>query len=118
MAKLMLSACTQFMDRECRKEDCCLSKDKKSKNKKNDLIVIMCPPYSEYKEPLPDQSKCELFDCPHCKDKMWLSEKKKGALMLASCLDKDIFLACYNCVKEKIISDPDNFGSEFHQVNI
>lgn len=69
-------------------------------NQKNELVVIMCPPYSEYKEPPKDHSHSELFDCPKCKQKMWLSEKKKGVLMFSSCLGKDILLGCYECIKK------------------
>jgi len=65
-----------------------------------DLAIIICPPYPEYKEAPKDQSHSELRDCPKCKEKMWLSEKKKGVLMFASCLGKDIFLSCYDCFKK------------------
>lgn len=61
-------------------------------------FVIACPPYPKYVEQPKDQSLCELFDCPHCENKMWLSEKKKGILMFASCTNKDIYLGCYECV--------------------
>lgn len=66
----------------------------------NDLVVVMCPPYPEYKEAPQDQSHSELFDCPKCKSKMWLSQKKKGALMFAACIGKEIILACYDCITE------------------
>lgn len=72
----------------------------------NDLVIVMCPPYPEYKEAPKDQSHCDLFDCPKCKGKMWLSQRKKGVLMFSSCLHKDILLGCYNCIKEIISKDP------------
>ena len=77
----------------------------------------MCPPYPEYKEALKDQSHCELFECPMCKNQMWLSEKKKGALMFSSCLGKEILLGCYDCIKQEVENNPSFFiGSQ--QVNL
>lgn len=77
--------------------------------KNKDLVVIMCPPLSDYKEAPKDQSHSELFDCPKCNEKMWLSDKKKGALMFASCLDKEILLGCYHCIKKIAQEDPPLF---------
>lgn len=82
-----------------------------------DLVIIMCPPYPEYKEAPKDQSHCELFECPKCKEKMWLSEKKKGALMFSSCIGKEILLGCYDCIKKTIESDP-SFFTDIKQVNL
>ena len=70
----------------------------------------MCPPYPQYKEAPSDQSRCELFDCPKCKSKMWLSEKKKGVLTFASCMNRDILLACYDCIKEVAENEPELFA--------
>jgi len=76
---------------------------------KNDLVIVMCPPYSDYPEAPKDQSHSELFDCPKCKKKMWLSEKKKGLLMFSSCLNKEILLACYHCITKIVEQDPSIF---------
>jgi len=65
---------------------------------KKDLVMFACPPYLEFKEAPEDQPGSALFDCPHCDGKMWLSEKKKGYLMLSTCLGKNIFFACYHCI--------------------
>lgn len=75
----------------------------------NDTVIIMCPPHSDYTEPLEDQSHSELFDCPKCKEKMWLSQKKKGVLMMASCINKKIILGCYHCIKRMVKDDPSLF---------
>lgn len=72
----------------------------------NDLVIVMCPPHSDYPEAPKDQSHSELFDCPKCKNQMWLSKKKKGALMFASCIGKDIILACYHCITKMAEKDP------------
>lgn len=77
--------------------------------KLNNCAIIICPPYPEFKEQPADQSHCELFDCPKCKGKMWLSDKKKGILMFASCLEKDILLACYDCITKMVKENPDGF---------
>lgn len=74
-----------------------------------DLVIVMCPPLSSYPEAPKDQSHSELFDCPKCKQKMWLSEKKKGVLMFASCVGKAILLGCYGCIKEKVESESSLF---------
>jgi uncharacterized protein YbaR (Trm112 family) len=84
---------------------------------KKDLVVIPCPPHSEYETQPDDQSHCELFVCPKCKSKMWLSQKKKGIIMFASVLDKDILLACYPCMR-RIIEDDSSIISDSEMVNI
>ncbi len=83
----------------------------------NECVVVMCPPYPEYEEAPKDMSHCELRDCPKCKGKMWLSDKKKGALMFASVLNKDIVLACYDCIKKIAMDNPEGF-SNITQVNL
>jgi hypothetical protein len=50
---------------------------------KKDCAIIMCPPLCDYPEAPNDQPGCELFDCPKCNNKMWLSEKKRGLLLMS-----------------------------------
>lgn len=75
----------------------------------HDAVMVMCPPYPEYKEAPKDQSASELRDCPKCKNQMWLSQKKKGVLMFASCIHKEIILACYHCITKMAQEDPSIF---------
>jgi hypothetical protein len=75
----------------------------------NDLVIIMCPPLSDYPEQPKDQSHCEIYDCPRCKGKMWLSEKKKGVLLFSAVAGKEILLACYDCIKRLAQEDPELF---------
>ncbi len=82
-----------------------------------DLVFVMCPPYPEYKEAPKDQSKSELRDCPKCKNQMWLSQKKKGVLMFASCLGRDIILACYHCITKMAQETPEMF-IDSHKVDL
>jgi len=72
----------------------------------NEAIMIMCPPHDDYPEAPKDQSHSELFDCPKCNNKMWLSDKKKGILMFSSCLEKEIILACYHCITKMVNDNP------------
>jgi len=72
----------------------------------NDSVIVMCPPHSDYPEAPKDQSASELRDCPKCKNQMWLSEKKKGVLMFASLINKDIILACYHCITKMVEENP------------
>jgi hypothetical protein len=74
-----------------------------------DLSIIVCPPLSDYPEAPKDQSHCELFDCPKCKQKMWLSEKIKGVIMFSAVSGNDIFLACYRCLEKLVKDDPEFF---------
>lgn len=74
-----------------------------------DVAIVMCPPHSDYPEAPKDQSQSELRDCPKCKNQMWLSEKKKGVLLFASCIGKDIILACYHCITKMVEKDPSLF---------
>ena len=68
--------------------------------------MFPCPDLKSYPEAPKDQSKSELFDCPSCKEQMWLSEKKKGALLFSALINKDIVLACYRCVTKMVEADP------------
>ena len=70
----------------------------------------MCPPLEDYPEAPKDQSHCEPFDCPKCKQKMWLSEKKKGIIMLEPHTNNEILLVCYNCLKKLVKEDPAYFS--------
>lgn len=72
-----------------------------------DIIVIFCPPLSEYKTQPDDQSLCEPIDCPDCKEKMWFSIKKKEILDQANKLKKDVLLACYICFTKRLHNDPE-----------
>lgn len=63
-----------------------------------DAVMIMCPTLADYKEAPIDQSPCEPFDCPKCKEKMWLSAKKKGVILFAALVEREVILACYNCI--------------------
>lgn len=75
----------------------------------NDLVVFMCPPLSDYPKPPEDHSSSELRDCPKCNQKMWLSETKKSALLFCACLNKEILLACYDCIKKHVQENPEYF---------
>jgi len=46
---------------------------------KKDSVVIIRPSLKDYPMPPEDQSDCKEFDCPGCKNKMWVSGKKRGA---------------------------------------
>lgn len=90
-------------------------------SKKNkDLVIIPCPPYSDFPDQPPDQSKSELIDCPLCKNKMWLSEKKKTTMLIAEQFNKDILMACYTCLNKFIKENKDLFkkAKEVKAVNI
>ena len=87
------------------------------KKNSDDLVVIMCPPHPEYKEPPSNHSVSELRDCGHCKSKMWLSQKKKGLLLFSALLHKDIFVGCYTCAKKFLIENSDK-ATEFKEVRL
>lgn len=70
-----------------------------------ELAMFPCPPLRDYPEQPKDQSLCSLFDCPSCKQQMWLSEKKKGALMFCAAIKKPIVLACYDCMTKMAEQD-------------
>lgn len=72
----------------------------------DNVVMIACPPHSDYLEAPKDQSRSELFECPECNQQMWLSEKKKGVLLLSSCIGKNIILACYHCFTKMAEKDP------------
>ncbi|HWW39646.1 MAG TPA: hypothetical protein VNZ46_10060 [Pedobacter sp.] len=74
-----------------------------------DLIIIACPPYSLYKKAPEDQSHSELVDCPICKLKMWLSEKKKELILMHTTIGDEIQLICYKCFKKEASECPEFF---------
>jgi hypothetical protein len=61
-----------------------------------DVLVFFCAPYSRYPTKPEDYSPSKLVDCPHCNEKMWLTEKKE-AIISANKMDKEIILACFDC---------------------
>jgi len=73
------------------------------------IIVVFCPPLSLYKEQPEDQSKCRLEDCPHCNEKMWLSEKKEYILNKNKLKEDPLeeVLACYICFEKMVRSNPE-----------
>lgn len=77
--------------------------------KDKNFVVVMCPPYPDYPVQPKDQSHCELFDCPNCKGKMWLSERKKEVFTFADGLKKEIILGCYKCIEKLVKSNPEIF---------
>jgi ssDNA-binding Zn-finger/Zn-ribbon topoisomerase 1 len=84
---------------------------------KNDFVIVACPPLSDFPESPKDQSESTLVDCPKCNSKMWISQKKKGVLMFSSCLNRDILFACYHCVKNYALKNPEIF-SKSEMMNI
>ena len=76
---------------------------------KKDLIFVMCPPYPQYETAPSDQSHSELVECPHCKSKMWLSEKKKGVIQFAAVMCKELLISCYDCVTQLAKDNPELF---------
>lgn len=75
----------------------------------NQIAIIPCPPLSQYKEQPKDQSLCTPEDCPHCHQKMWLSEKKKFMIEVAEHLNAEYHLSCYLCLMEKAKTNPEFF---------
>ncbi len=92
-------------------------KEKRGTMNKKELVIITCPPLSDYPEAPKAQSRSELFDCPKCNAKMWLSSKKKGLIMFSACLDRDILLACYPCIEKEVRTTSDRFR-DHEMVNI
>ena len=76
------------------------------KEKITDVVVLFCAPFSLHPEQPTDQSKSELVDCATCKEKMWLSKKKKHMANLAYGLGKEILMECYICFKKRVKEDP------------
>lgn len=67
-----------------------------------DVVVIFCMTVKNYPEQPQDQSLCTIEDCPWCKQPMWLSEKKKGALKLAHGMGKNVWIGCSDCLEEAV----------------
>lgn len=70
------------------------------------VCVIFCAPKSVYPEQPNDISKCELIDCPSCKEPMWFSEKKKMMKKLSESLGKEVIFECYICFTNRVTENP------------
>lgn len=68
-------------------------------------VIIPCPPLSDYKEQPADQSLCTAEPCPLCKKDMWLSEKKKACIQVAKSMEREVFVGCYRCVENAILTN-------------
>jgi len=73
----------------------------------DDLVFMFCPPFSQYKEQPTDQSKCELVDCPTCKQSMWLSEKKDSLKKIGTAFGKEVICECYDCFTKRAKENPE-----------
>jgi len=73
----------------------------------SDVVVLFCPPLSQYPEQPSDITKCELVDCPICKQPMWFSEKKKALKEMAEKLGKEIIWECFVCFKDRVQKNPE-----------
>jgi hypothetical protein len=69
------------------------------------IAVIFRPPKSQYPDQPKDISKCELTDCPTCKNPMWFSEKKKHIKDLMEKLGREIIFECYICFSDRVNKD-------------
>lgn len=83
------------------------------------LAVIFCPPLSRYKEQPSDMSKCELVNCPLCKEKMWFSEKKKAIKRACEIAKREIFFGCYDCFVKEYQTNKDMYmGSKVIRIDV
>jgi hypothetical protein len=73
----------------------------------NKTAIIPCPPLSDYPEQPKDQSLCTAVPCPHCLNKMWLSEKKKAMIELAEQLNIEYIVKCYHCIMKMAEENPE-----------
>jgi hypothetical protein len=71
--------------------------------------LIPCPPLSLYSEQPKDQSLFTLEDCPSCKNLMWISEKKKAMIEIATILNVECKVLCYLYLEKEAKENPDIF---------
>ena len=70
-------------------------------------LIIVCPPYPQFKEAPLDQPGSTLFACPRCKDQMWLSKYKKSLLLFYSLQPVHLILRCYDCAEKMASEEPE-----------
>ena len=77
------------------------------------MLVLMLPPLKDYPEAPKDQSASVPVECPKCKQKAWMSIKKKSILKEA---DGQVpyLVACYDCIEEFVKQE----RPEIHKINI
>lgn len=78
------------------------------------MLVLMLPPLKDFPEAPKDQSEGVPIDCPKCKQKAWISTKKREILKEAKG-KVPYFVACYYCIEEFVAEYKQ---SEFHKINI
>jgi len=64
----------------------------------SNIMVVMCPPFSKYPIPPDDQPGCVEEICNHCKNKMWVSAKKR--LIISAAPIERLLVACYDCIEK------------------
>lgn len=66
-----------------------------------------------------EQPGIELFDCPECLKKMWVSKKKRKLLKTCQQNNVDYLYACWNCMKEDFSENKDLRGAkEIHYIDL
>jgi hypothetical protein len=85
--------------------------------KKEDVVIVMCPPLAQYPKPPSDHSASTLTDCPDCNQKMWLSEKKKAMIKFAESFGKEIWMQCYPC-SVKLGQEMIKEKCDIHKINL
>ena len=74
----------------------------------NNCSIITCPPLADYKLQPADHSASTTMDCPRCKNKMWISVKKKSVIKMAKNAGHTIILVCYHCIEQVLKEMKDN----------
>ncbi len=87
--------------------------------KDNTLIVVVFPTLSIYPIAPEDQSFSTAEDCQYCKNKCWVSEKKKKLIVDLMQQKKSLYTGCYTCFKKHIKENKEkNKKIKWAKVNI
>lgn len=60
--------------------------------------TLFCEPLSLYHEPPKRKEKYQLFDCPSCDDRMWVSDKKQDLVRIMD----NVVLICSICFDKRM----------------
>jgi hypothetical protein len=71
------------------------------------LTFIFCAPLSKFPEQPKDYSSSCLVDCPMCKEKMWLSSKKREMILISNKANRKLIMYCFDCFEKEFKKHPE-----------
>lgn len=76
---------------------------------KDILYIVLCHPYSKFKNKPNDISRASLVKCPNCDGKMWFSIKKKEIIFEYKKRKLHYIFECHDCFEFRVKNNKESF---------